>query len=91
MGVPLWYNIKSSQNVHHPWEHILGILLRWFLKNVNISMQLSLLEKQNWYYADHKSKDSKMNEQVEILKLLYHKRTCIFFKHPECLKIGKNA
>ena len=55
MGVHLWYNFKQSSYVHHLWQHIFGISYRW-LKNINISMEVYLLEKQNWYYRDHLGK-----------------------------------
>ena len=42
-------------HVHHLSQHIFGISYRW-LKNVKISMEVSLLEKQNWYYGDHLEK-----------------------------------
>ena len=51
MGKALWYNLKQSLHVHH--QHILRISHRWFKKNVDISLGVSLLEKQNWYNRDH--------------------------------------
>ena len=52
LAVPLWYNSYLSPHVHHPCKHILGISHWWFLKkkNFNISMEVSLLEKQKWLY-----------------------------------------
>ena len=46
MEVPLWYNFKQSPYIHHPYQHIFGMSHKW-LKNVNISLGVLLLEKQN--------------------------------------------
>ena len=53
--IPLWYNFKLSPYVHHPINTFLESSTGE-KKNVNISIGISSLEKQNWYYGDHLGK-----------------------------------
>ena len=51
MGVVTFDIISNSLHIHYFYQHILGISYIWLKKkNVNISMGVSLLEKNNWYY-----------------------------------------
>ena len=47
----LWYNFQRSPHVYQSSQYILRVSHTW-LKNVNISIGVFLLEKQNWYYRD---------------------------------------
>ena len=87
MGVPLLYNFKQFPQVHRPSQNIHGISYRW-LKDIYISLRV--LEKQNWYYANHQEKipiifwkGERIGEDFKIIISQSNSQKCYhFLKNP---------